>query len=169
MKVFVSFFLGSFFATASWGSDIDPFDVEFPWMNGPTRDAMYILADNPNRIHIFEAYSLSCGWCNRNAPQVAAMAEEFADDSRVQFIDLGLDTNQRDYDRWIAAHQPNYPVVKDVGREVWNALAQENGIPQTFVVDCQGNLVDFTIGYWGNSEKNTLREAIAEALLVECD
>ncbi len=159
------------FATASYANQIDPAATEFPWMNGPSRDARYSLsADaNRNKVHVIEAYGISCSWCNRNAPQVDALATEYISNVRVQVLDMGLDSADRDYARWIQMHAPNHPVVKDEGRVVWQALMQENGIPQTFVVACDGQLIGATIGYWGEEEKNTLREAISRALDTTCD
>jgi hypothetical protein len=158
------------FASASaYGASIDPAATAFPWMNGPARDSRYDMAASGNKVHVFEAYSISCAYCNSNAEQVQALATEYGDNARVQFLDLGLDSADRDYTSWINRHQPTYPVVKDVGHAVWNALKQENSIPQTFVVDCRGELVDYTIGEWGNAEKAQLRQAIATALETTCD
>lgn len=157
------------FAPIATANSIDPATTEFAWKNGPTRDARYKLSEHKNTVHVFEAWSINCSWCNRNAAQVKAMATEYAEDTRVQFIDLGLDTNDRDYQRWIQTHAPSYPVVLDAGRTVWNALMQQNGIPQTFVVDCAGDLEGFTIGYWGAEEKQTLRDAIARAKEKTCE
>ena len=145
---------------------IEPTD--FPWFNGPTRDAIYRMSEFPNVVHVFEAFTLSCSWCNRNAPQVQAMADEYVGDERVKFVDLGLDSSDLNIQRWVQEHRPTYPVVKDVGRQIWSVLRQSNGVPQTFVVDCNGELVDYTIGYWGTSEKNTIRRAIADGLATEC-
>ncbi len=155
----------------SYANGIDPATTGFPWMNGPARDSRYELAEtaNKNKVHVLEAYSVSCSWCNRNAAQVDAMATEFRLDTRVQFIDMGLDSNDRDYQRWIQANAPNHPVVRDVGHLVWQALMQEDGIPQTFVLDCNGHLAGATAGYWGEVEKTTIRDAIAAAETVTCD
>jgi hypothetical protein len=156
-------------ATAASAAAIDPATTAFPWKNGPARDSRYVLAEHPNTVHVFEAYQLSCTYCNQNAAQVAALSQEYSGDERVQFLDLGLDSADRDYQRWINAHNPPYPVVQDVGRSVYNALHQENGVPQTFVVACDGRLVDYTIGYWDNAAKRTLRAAIAEAKETTCE
>ena len=124
---------------------------------------------NVNKVHVWEAFSLSCSWCNKNAAQVAALAGEYSGDDRVQFIDLGLDSDDQSYVRWIASHNPPYPVVKDVGRTVWNALTQQNGIPQTFVTACDGSMAGFTIGYWDNAAKVKLRNAITRAKEITCE
>jgi hypothetical protein len=169
-KLFVSFAIAcSFLAPTVFAANIDPSTVDFPWMNGPARDSRYKLADFPNKVHVFEAFALSCSWCNRNAEQVKALAAEYAEDDRVQFIDLGLDSDDRNIARWITTHAPTYPVVKDVGRTVWTALQQANGIPQTFVVACDGTMTDHTIGYWDSAAKTKLRNAIAAAKETTCE
>ena len=155
---------------------IDPASVSFPVMNGEVVGERYKLSEHPNKVHVFEVYSLHCGWCAKNAPQVAQLMTEYAakakDDeqyNRVQFLDLGIDSNPRFYQFWINRHKPPYLVVMDEGRQVYNSLKQRNGVPQTFVVDCTGKVVGNTVGYWGTDQKNSLRFAIDEALKVTCD
>ena len=176
MKVLFLSVIFSMLSTSALANSIDPANTEFPWMNSPSRDGRYIMGDHPSRVHVFEAFSAGCTWCAFNAPQVKAMAEEYTKLSeindrygRVQFIDLGLDEDQASYQNWIARHNPPFPVVKDEGRNVWAALNQTNGIPQTFVVDCNGELVDHTIGYWNEGHKVIIRQAIDKALEVVCN
>ncbi len=156
------------FALADNTPKLDVSTVELPWMNNPARDAKFRLADHNQGVFVFEAYSINCVWCNRNAPLVDQLATDYVSESRVQVIDLGLDRNDRDYRNWIQTHNPNHPVVKDVDQAVWNALARERGIPQTFVVACDGRLMGTTIGSWGDEEKRLLKEYIAKALEVTC-
>lgn len=169
MRKIIAAVLFCFVATTGYSFGIDPATTDFPWMNGPTRDSRYKLSDFPNRVHVWEAFSITCSWCAKNAAQVKAMRADYAADDLVGFIDLGLDTNDSDYVRWISAHSPTYPVVKDVGRKVWSALSRESGIPQTFVTACDGSLVASTIGYWDSSAKATIRAAIATAKEVVCE
>ncbi len=169
MRKFLATVLFGLFASTGYSAAIDPATTEFPWMNGPSRDSRYVLSEHPNRVHVWEAYSITCSWCARNAAQVKAMKAEFVDDTRVEFIDLGLDSRDTDYTRWIQTHQPTYPVVKDVDRKVWTALSRQAGIPQTFVTDCAGNVVDSTIGYWDAAAKARLKAAIAQAKTVICE
>jgi hypothetical protein len=150
-------------------ADIDPATVVLPWLNGPTRGSVYRFTDHSNRVHLIEAWTIGCSWCNRNAAQVKALKQEYATDAGVEFLDLGLDSNASAYAQWIQSHRPTYPVVQDAGRAIWTALKQADGVPQTFVVDCKGHLVDYTIGYWGESEKTSLRAAIALAKETSCD
>ena len=154
-------------ATTAVGQKIDP-ATTLPWMNGGT-DGEFKLADHPNGVFVFEAYELSCAFCNQNAPQVDALAVEYKNDARVTVVDLGQDTADRDYRNWIATHSPNHPVVKDVGQKVFSALKQDDGIPQTFVVAaCDGSLAGSTLGLWGDAKK-TLTEAITKTEKIACN
>ena len=156
-------------ASSSFAAQVDLATTELPWKNAPEVGALYKMGAKPNTVHVIEAYSINCSWCNSNAEQVKALALDFSGESRVQFLDLGLDTRAGDYTRWISAHKPSYPVVQDLGQKVWNQLKTENAIPQTFVLNCRGELVGVTVGYWGDAEKNTLREAVAKALEISCE
>ena len=147
---------------------LDPKTLDLPWMNSPAHDAHFRMADHAEAVVVFEAYAISCSWCNKNAPQVDALADEYKNDARVVVVDLGLDASDRDYRSWIATHKPNHPVVKDVDRKVWQALHSDDGIPQTFVVACDGSLQGSTLGYWGDEEKQALREAITRAKAINC-
>lgn len=154
------------FASSALASKIAP--SSFPWMNAGQAGTSYNMADHPNAVFVFEAFSLSCSWCNKNAPNVDALASKFKDNSRVQVIDLGLDTSDSNYTRWISTHKPNHPVVKDVGRKVYNALQVENGIPQVFIVNCRGEREDVVVGYWGDAEKAQVEAAVNRALQTTC-
>ncbi len=169
LALFLGLVAGHGFASEAAPIKIDLSTIEFPWMNSPARDAVYRLSDHPQGVFVFEGYSINCVWCNRNAVQVDALATDYASEPRVQVIDLGLDKNDRDYRNWIQTHNPNHPVVKDVNKAVWNSLARASSIPQTFVVACDGTLVGQTLGYWGDEEKNVLKDAIAKALETTCN
>jgi hypothetical protein len=169
MKKFLISATMSLAASSAFAAKIDLIKTELPWRNAQTAGATYKMGAKPNTVHVIEAYSISCSWCNSNASQVQELASALAGETRIQFLDLGLDARPADYTRWISAHKPTYPVVQDVGQVVWNQLKQDNGIPQTFIVDCRGELVGSTIGYWGDVEKNTLQAAIAKALEISCE
>ncbi len=164
--------VGAFLALSShlgFAAQINLNDVKLPWKNAPVPNAVYDLSEEPNQVYVFEVYSIGCHWCNENAPKVQELAKEFASSANVQFMDLGLDTRELDYTRWIKTHAPSYPVVQDLGKKVYNALSQANAIPQTFVVDCKGQLVGSTIGFWQDGEKQTIKNAIEKAQQTVCD
>lgn len=156
-----------FFAqTAASAASIPMYD--FPLKNGESRDEIYRMSAHKNSVFVFEAYRLSCGYCNENAPAVDDLAVDYSDNSRVQVLDLGLDTADSDYSEWIARHRPNHPVVQDTGRRVFNALKTSSGVPQVFVVNCRGEMVGNHVGTWNGAEKK-IRSFVNDALKTTCE
>jgi hypothetical protein len=140
---------------------------EFPLKNDAAR-SVYRMADHKNGVFVFEAYRLTCGYCNDNAPAVDALATAYAGNPRVQVLDLGLDTNDADYAEWIAAHNPNHPVIQDTGRKVFNALKTQNAVPQVFVVNCKGEMVGNHVGTWDGAVPK-IKGHIETALKTTCE
>jgi hypothetical protein len=141
---------------------------DLPLKNGESRDEVYRMSEHKNAVFVFEAYRLSCGYCNENAPLVDKLATEYASNSRVQVLDLGLDTVDADFDQWISLHHPNHPVVQDTNRRIYNALKTENGVPQVFVVNCKGQMVGNHVGTWGGAE-SYIRRLVDRALQTSCE
>lgn len=160
--------LSALAATLTSGNQIDP-QTTFPWKNAEAPDAVYRLADHPNTVHVLEAWTLTCGGCSENAASVSELAAEYEGHERVQFIDMGIDQAERDYTRWIQAHHPKHPVVRDVNRTVFDTLRHADTVPQGFVVDCKGHLTGWVSGHWSEAVKETLRITIAKALSVSCE
>lgn len=154
-----------FAATAASAASIPMYD--FPLKNGESRDDVYRMSEHKNTVFVFEAYRLNCGYCNENAPVVDDLATDYAGNSRVQVLDLGLDTADADYAEWIARHNPNHPVVQDTNRRVFNALKTSSGVPQVFVVNCRGEMVGNHVGTWGGSTAK-IRSLVEKALTTTC-
>lgn len=169
MRLLTAFAVAIGMATSAAAQTVDPATTSFPWKNGATRDAQYTLGDHPNVVHVLEAWTLTCGSCSANASAVQELAAEYAGNERVQFIDLGLDANERDYTRWIATHAPTHPVVQDVDRAVFEFLRKVDTVPQGFVLSCEGQLAGWVSGLWTVTVKAELRAAIAKALRTTCE
>jgi len=142
--------------------------LSFPVKNGAPGET-YNMADHQNSVFVFEAYRLSCHYCNENAPKVDRLVEESRQNPRIQILDLSLDTSASDFAEWIRRHKPNHPVIQDVGRQVYKALKTVDGIPQTFVVDCKGNMHGNVVGEWDTRGEQKVRDLIASALAIQCE
>ena len=135
---------------------------ELPWMNADT-NATYKSADFADGIFVVEAYFLGCHYCNENAPNVNALAEQFSGDTRVQVLDVGVDRKDSDYETWITKHEPNHPVLKDAQRKLIGQLGT-TGYPSTYVINSEGKVVYKTSGVWNSAKKAAIVKAI-EGLL----
>jgi peroxiredoxin len=139
--------------------------VELPQMNG--QGGTYRMTDHPEGIFVVEAYFLGCPYCNENAPAVNSVASTFANDPRVQVLDVGVDKDPSAYATWIARHNPNHPVLKDSSRKLISQLGT-SGYPSTYVVNCKGQVVESTEGAWGNKEKQAIISAVEKLQSTGC-
>lgn len=140
---------------------------DLPLKSGPA-GSVYRMADHPNAVFVFEAYQLSCVYCNSNAVNVDQLATTYANNPRVQVLDLGLDTSDDAFAQWIARHNPNHPVVQDTGYRIYRALKTQNAIPQVFVVNCRGELIGSHVGAWDSSAMASIHSYINQGLAVTC-
>ncbi|NBY18742.1 TlpA family protein disulfide reductase [bacterium] len=139
--------------------------VELPIMNGSGGN--YKMTDHPEGIFVVEAYFLTCPYCNQNAPRVNALASMFANDSRVQVLDVGVDRDDASYATWIKKHNPNHAVLKDSSRKLIKQLGT-SGYPSTYVINCQGKVVESTEGAWGYAEEEAIIAAVEKLQKEGC-
>ena len=140
--------------------------VELPQMNA--NGGVYKMTDFPKGIFVIEAYFLGCPYCNENAPNVNALASRFANDPRVQVLDVGIDRDNSSYETWIKRHNPNHPVLKDSTRKLITQLVT-SGYPSTYVVNCKGQLIESTEGLWGNQEEDAIIRAVERLQSENCN
>ena len=151
-------------STSAWA--ITTFDL--PWVNHPVRDTRYVSADHTDGVFILEFSANFCGACNENAPNVDSMADAYADEARVQVLDMMIDQDDREIARWIANHRPNHPVLKDVARRVWAQLG-ERYIPTMVVTDCHGEIKFKYTGVWTASVQRQIKSAVDGLLAETCE
>lgn len=140
---------------------------DLPWVNHPNRDAVYRSSEHPNSVFVLEAFENFCGSCNDNAENVDEMATFYANEPRVQVLDLALDSEESEIREWISNHQPNHPVVRDVNETIWSEI-DEQYIPTVAVVDCRGAIVYKHVGGWDRSVKAAIKAKVATALAAPC-
>ena len=144
---------------------VSPF--ELPWMNHTDSGTIYKSADHVSGIFVVEAYFLNCPYCNDNAENVNELADKYKSDSRVQVLDVGIDTSDSQYKTWINKHRPNHPVLKDSQRRLISQLGT-SGYPSTYVLDCKGNVLTKTSGAWNSQKLNQITNAIEKLLKQDC-
>lgn len=153
--------LGAAGAAGTTSRAVDPFTL--PWVNGAENQTTYDSTTHKNSVFVVEAYFLRCPYCNDNAPAVNDLAADYADEPRVQVLDVGRDTSDADYAEWIRRHSPNHPVLKDTRRTLLTQLGT-SAYPSTYVLDCNLQVVYSTVGAWSQSTARTLRRVIDEQL-----
>lgn len=142
---------------------VDAFDL--PWTNHPVRNTVYNTSAHPSGVFVLEFGANFCSACNENAPNIAALATAYQDEGRVQVLDMMLDQNDTEISKWNLRHKPNHPVLKDVGRQVWNPLG-ERFIPTLVITDCRGQIQYKHTGVLTSVEKVEVK-TIIDGLLTE--
>jgi peroxiredoxin len=151
-------------STSALADTLQPF--EEAWLNG-AQDATYKTSDHPDGVFVLEFYANFCGACNENADNVNALSAQYKTQSRVQVLDMSLDTDPGEQQAWINNHNPNHPVLNDGQRTVWSQL-NESYIPTTVIMDCKGNVVWKNTGVWGDDEKATIKQNLDALLGQSC-
>lgn len=153
------------FSKAVFALTVQPFSL--PQMNAEEQGTNYNSADHASAVFVVENYFLNCPYCNDNAPNVDDLAGYFAENPRVQVLDVGIDKSDSQYATWIEKHNPNHPVLNDARKELTRQLGT-TGYPSTYVIDCNGNVAMKTTGVWSSSTMSKLKSKIKSLLRRPC-
>lgn len=162
MKTLIGLFV---LVTSATSFGITSFSL--PQMNHAVPGTLYNSADHKDAVFLVEAYFLNCPYCNDNAPNVDALADSFANEPRVQVLDVGIDRNDSQYKTWIQKHKPNHPVLKDASRTLIRQLGT-SGYPSSYLIDCNGKVRHQTSGVWSMAKETGFKDKIAEVLKESC-
>jgi thiol-disulfide isomerase/thioredoxin len=102
-----------------------------------------------------------CDPCRKSFPWMNELQHKFADQG-LKIVAVNLDTKQESLDKFLAKYPVNFTIAFDPGGDVAK-LYQVKGMPSSYLIDRQGNLVSSHIGFL---EKDTklLEEHVAEVL-----
>jgi peroxiredoxin len=157
------------FLVASWASvtamAVDPFSL--PWMNATSANTTYSSSNFPTGIFVVEAYFETCPYCNDNAASVNDLASHYANEPRVQVLDVGIDRDDSSYQQWISDHNSNHPVLKDAQRTLIGELGT-SGYPSTYVLDCKMNVVYSHTGEWDSGDETDIETQVDALLKQTC-
>lgn len=140
---------------------------ELPIMNGEGIGATYKSVDHPNSIMVLEAFFYACPYCHQNAPNINDLAAEFADQPRVQVLDVGRDCRSSDYRLWVSETSPNHSVLKDCSRSVLDELGIR-GYPTTVVFDCNGDEAYRHVGSMSGGDLAEMKAKVRELTRQVC-
>ena len=146
-------------------SAVEPF--ELPWVNAPLGKTHFKSNETKNATLIVVPFYDRCASCNANAREINELANRYANEPKIQFIEVGLD-QEPDSDRgWVTRHNPNHPVLQDEKGILIGQLGAST-LPEAFVLDCRGKIVFRVWGEWRSSEKLAIMNAIDAVSKVNC-
>lgn len=104
---------------------------------------------------VIEFFFNSCPYCNDNVPNVKQLVSEYHPD-KAQVVEVSIDDERSEYDKWIAKHHPTIPVL-DGSDQVLTRWFGVRGYPTTVVLDKNHNLIWKTSGVWSSATKVRIR------------
>lgn len=123
-----------------------------------------LFSEYNGKVLVLDFYATWCEPCRRSVPHLVGMQKKYADQG---FTVVGLNVGGPDDEPKVAAFAKelgiNYPLGVPDEELVMFLLADDDGIPQTFIFDRQGKLVDRLIGF-GASSGAELDDIVENAL-----
>jgi cytochrome c biogenesis protein CcmG/thiol:disulfide interchange protein DsbE len=118
---------------ASWPADLRP----------SLADGRLSLGELRGYPVVLNFWASWCDPCKEEAPELVAFAREYA--GRVLVLGLDVQDFRTDARRFLRRHGVNYPSVRDGGDDTYTAYGL-TGLPETFFVDAEGNMVGHSLG-----------------------
>ncbi|HEX6046707.1 MAG TPA: TlpA disulfide reductase family protein [Pyrinomonadaceae bacterium] len=123
-----------------------------------------LFSEYRGKVLILDFYATWCDPCRRSVPHLVGLQKKYADQG---FTVIGLNVGGPGDDEKVPAFAKelgiNYPLAIPDEELVMFLLSDNDGIPQTFIFDRQGQLVDHLVGF-GNSSGAEIDEAVETAL-----
>lgn len=101
-----------------------------------------------------------CGPCRDEAPRFQSLWERYRDQG-VVFLGVTYVDDESDSRAFIAEYGITYPNAPDVGTVISKEMYFIEGVPETFVIDQQGNIVDF---FWLLEDEEQLTRTLDRLL-----
>ncbi len=98
----------------------------------------FTLSQNRGKVVLINFWASWCGPCRSEAPDLNAVWDEYRDRD-VVFIGVGHLDNEKDARGFIREFGVEYPTGPDNGTEV-SGKYRVKGVPETYIVDKNGNL-----------------------------
>ncbi|HSC29929.1 MAG TPA: TlpA disulfide reductase family protein [Vicinamibacterales bacterium] len=136
-----------------------PLGALAPVLDGvTTRGARSRVAFDDGRPAVIYYFSSGCGWCERNWPNVEALAASSGD--RFRFMAV---TAERDVRSFVAARGFDFEVIQAVSDDTRRAFGFR-GTPHTVVVSSQGLITHEWVGAYDRHHRRQIERLFDVAL-----
>ena len=123
-----------------------------------------LFSEYKGKVLVLDFYATWCNPCRRSIPHLVGLQKKYADQGfTVIGLNVGGEDDQPKVPRFAKELGINYPLAIPDDDLAMFLLSDHDGIPQTFIFDRQGVLVDRLIGF-GPSSGAQIDEAVETAL-----
>jgi peroxiredoxin len=107
------------------------------------------LSDYKGKVIMLNFWATWCAPCRQEMPGLSQLAMDLSSKDFV-LIGISLDQSLRDLDSYIKTYPIAYPILHDDGNLInkytWVTGSGSVGIPQTFIIDRNGKVVEMIVG-----------------------
>jgi cytochrome c biogenesis protein CcmG/thiol:disulfide interchange protein DsbE len=112
----------------------------------------FTLSEQRGKVVIINFWASWCGPCRTEAPAFEALWDQYKDKG-VVFLGITFADDPQDSQEFMAQYGMTYPNAPDGHSEISKGLYHIQGVPETFVIDKQGNIERF---FYFLSDETTL-------------
>jgi len=120
--------------------------VDFSWMEGGQEKK---LSDYKGKVVLLNFWATWCGPCKRELPDLSSLSTDLKDKD-FKLIGVSVDNQQAAVDNFLVSNKLSYTILHEPSSLVaryMNASGQnEDVIPQTYIIDKKGKVVEAIVG-----------------------
>lgn len=119
------------------------------------------LSDHRGTVLVLNFWASWCGPCVSEMPMLNRIANEFSEEDDVKIVGVNVWDTRDAAEKFVVDLQVTYPVIED---DTSTSIAVEfglTGVPETFVINADGEIVTFFRGEFSNAQQ--IRDMIALA------
>ncbi len=120
--------------------------VDFSWVeNGKEKK----LSDYKGKVILLNFWATWCGPCKKELPDLSKLSTEL-EDKDFKLIGISVDEQSAAVDNFLRSNQLSYTVLHEPNELVMKYMSvsgqNDNVIPQTYIIDKKGKIVETLIG-----------------------
>ena len=100
------------------------------------------LADQKGKVVVINFWASWCAPCRDEAPTLEALWNQYKD-KNVVFLGITFADDPKDSQAFMSQYGVTYPAAEDGRSDISKGLYRIQGVPETFVIDKQGNIQRF--------------------------
>jgi peroxiredoxin len=126
--------------------------VDFTWIENGNEVK---LSDNKGKVILLNFWATWCPPCRKELPDLSAISSELKD-KKFKMIGVSVDENQQTLEKFLNSNNITYTILHDQTNVVTQYMSAtgggENVIPQSYIIDKNGRIVEVIIGSRSKSE-----------------
>jgi thiol-disulfide isomerase/thioredoxin len=127
------------------------------------------LEDLRGQVVVLDFWATYCPPCREEIPHLVKLQKEFGPQGlKVVGLNVGGEEDRPKVPEFVKLYRIQYELADPENETVTRFLADDDSIPQTFVIDRQGRLVTHVVGF-DDSVAAQLESAVSQALAAKAD